>query len=66
MNKTKQGTAQWFRRTHLFHPDEFICSSCGYTTTKRNLPLCPRCSARIKKTQYDPSWVDEAEFMNSL
>lgn len=56
----------WTQRTHLFRPDEFICSNCGYITTKKRLPECPHCSARMKKTKYDPSWVDEAEFLDSL
>ena len=55
-------TGYWLRRTHLFRPNEYICSAYGYTTVKRNLKVCPRCSASMKKTKYDPSWVDEAEF----
>ena len=58
--------AFWTQRTHLFRPDEFICSNCGYITTKKRLSECPKCSARMKKTKYDPSWVDEAEFFDCL
>ena len=55
----------WIRRTHLFRPDEFICSVCGASFQKA-YRTCPRCEAAIGKTKYDPSWVDEAEGLSAF
>lgn len=28
--------------------------------------VCPACGAEMKKTKYDPSWVDEAEGLSAI
>ena len=57
--------APWIRRTHLFRVDEFICSACGASAQKPSA-CCPACGAPMKKTKYDPSWVDEAEGLSAI
>lgn len=57
--------AHWTRRPHLFRADEYICSACGACCPKPT-PSCPVCSAPMKKTKYDPSWVDEAESLLAI
>ena len=57
--------AHWTRRTHLFRADEYICSACGASCQKPT-PSCPACCATMKKTKYDPSWVDEAEGLSAI
>jgi len=60
-------TAYWTQITHLLDPDQFICSHCHYVTTNKRPPkICPQCSARMKETKYVPSWVDEAEWYDSV
>ena len=59
-------TAYWTQITHLLDPDEFICSHCHYVTTKKGLKICPQCSARMKETKYVASWVDEAEWFDTV
>lgn len=58
-------TASWTRRTHLFRPDEYICSACGRSSQKP-YTTCPSCRSAMKKTNCDPSWVDEAEGLSAL
>ena len=65
-SEPKKAFAYWTQRTHLFRADEYICSNCHFVTTKNLLAECPRCAARMKKTKYSASWVDEAEFLDSL
>ena len=55
----------WTRRTHLFRPDEFICSSCK-TVSNKPYRVCPVCCVTMKKTTYDASWVDEAEALSAV
>ncbi len=55
----------WIQRTHLFRADEYICSACGASCNKP-YRTCPACGARMKKSKYDPSWVDEAEGLSTL
>ena len=57
--------AHWIRRTHLFRADEYICSASGASHQKPS-PSCPACGALMKKTKYDPSWVDEAEGLSAI
>ena len=45
--------------------DEFI-SSAGGCKAKKAYKKCPRCGAQISKVKYDPSWVDEAEFVDMM
>ncbi len=57
--------ARWIRRTHLFRPDEYVCSACG-ASFDRPYAVCPRCGEAMKRTACDPSWVDEAEELSAL
>ena len=57
--------AYWIHRTHLFRRDEFICSACRSVSNKP-YEVCPGCGASMKKTKYDPSWVDEAEGLSAI
>ncbi len=58
--------ARWIRRTHLFRPDEYICSVCMASCDKP-FRICPSCGTPMKrKAKYDPSWVDEAEELSAL
>ena len=58
-------SAHWVQKTHLFRSNEYVCSSCGrsYPTPHSS---CPGCGARMKKTKYAPSWVDEAESLSAF
>jgi len=58
-------TASWTQQTHLFRPDEYVCSSCK-ASSKKLYKECPNCGARMKKGKYEPSWVDEAEGLSAL
>ena len=58
-------TAHWIHRTHLFRPDEYICSACKASCNKP-YKVCPSCGVPMKKAKYDPSWVDEAEELSAL
>ena len=57
--------AHWIQKTHLFRPDEFVCSACGASVSKP-FHVCPACKEQMKKAKYDPSWVDEAEGLSAL
>ncbi len=57
--------AHWIRHTHLFRADEFVCSVCGASFQKPSA-CCPVCGTPMKKTKYDPSWVDEAEGLSAV
>ena len=57
--------AHWIRRTHLFRPDEYLCSACG-ASCDRPAGLCPVCGAPMNRTRHEPSWVDEAEELSAL
>ncbi len=58
-------SAHWIRRTHLFRPDEHICSMCG-ASGGRPYQICPSCGAVMKRAKHEPSWVDEAERLSAL
>ena len=58
-------SAQWIQQTHLFRADEYICSACG-TSCAKPYRTCPACGASMKRTKYDPSWVDDAEGLSAL
>ena len=53
-------TAHWIKHTYLFRGDEYECSACGCVAGKPAAE-CPRCGRKIKGTDHDPFWVDEAE-----
>lgn len=57
--------AQWIQKTHLFRADEFVCSKCTASFPKP-YAVCPSCGVEMKKTKYDPSWVDEAEGLSAI
>ena len=55
----------WIRRTHLFDPDDYVCSQCQAVFKKKN-PVCPRCGTRLALEKREESWVDEAEELSWL
>ena len=55
----------WIQKTHLFKADEYICSGCGAAYSKPH-KVCPNCQSVMGKSEYDPSWVDEAEGLSAL
>ena len=65
MKNNKEEVAYWTQKTHLLRADEFICSGCGNVERKAH-KICPSCGARMKKSKYDPTWVDEAEILDIL
>ena len=58
-------TARWIRRTHLFRPDEYVCSACG-ASFPAPFPECPHCGRTMRGTKTDPAWVDEAEGLSAI
>ncbi len=63
MNNASEKVSFWVRKTHLLRSDEYICDACGYVAD-RPLKVCPGCGSKMKKSKYDPSWVDEAEMLD--
>lgn len=57
--------AHWVRQTHLFRPDEYLCSACG-SSSAAPAARCPFCGAPMKGRRVDPSWVDEAEGLSAM
>ena len=57
--------AYWILRSHLFRADEYICSECG-AGSPQPYRECPDCGARMKDTDCEPAWVDEAEGLSAL
>ena len=58
-------SAFWTQRTHLFRADEYICSACN-ASSKKPYQICPSCHSPMKRSNFDPSWVDEAEMLSAL
>ena len=65
MGDEKMSKARWIQKTHLFRADEFVCSMCE-TSFLKPYAVCPACGAEMKKTKYDPSWVDEEEGLSAI
>ena len=63
--KSQRRVAYWTQRTHIFRSDEYVCSACG-AKIDRPYKRCPNCRAIMKSAKYDPSWVDEIEFMDAM
>ena len=61
----KKNSARWIRITHLLRRDEDECSSCG-ARAEKPYKACPRCGIAMKGSEYEPSWVDEAEAMDAM
>lgn len=59
----REKKAYWIQKTHVFGADEYICSNCG-NSEKTMKKTCPKCNARMTKSKYDPSWVDEMEWLD--
>ena len=59
----RKNTAHWIQKTHLLRADEYVCSACG---RRFDAPYeeCPHCHRTMTGSDYDPSWVDEAEFLD--
>ena len=60
-----ENNAYWIQHTHLFRQDEYECSACGNVSYKA-YSNCPSCGARMRSSEYDPSWVDEAEGLSAM
>ena len=60
MTVKKSGRAQWIRKAHLLRQDEFVCSACGHTQSRKT-DTCPACGSRLSGTKRDPVWAEEAE-----
>lgn len=63
--KKKEQSGYWTQKTHLFSADEYLCSVCGRSTSKP-YGVCPACKSRMKRSKYDPGWVDEAEALSAI
>ena len=61
----KKKKAYWIRKTHLFRRDEYFCSACGARADKPS-KVCPNCSAPMKGSKYDATWVDEMEEFDAI
>ncbi len=61
----KKRTAVLIKREHVFHKDEFECSSCGFRAGKP-FAVCPRCGAAMTGRKTDPRWVDEMEALDAI
>jgi hypothetical protein len=57
--------AYWIQHTHIFSADKFECSTCRKESAKPT-NVCPNCGAKMMKSKYDPSWVDELEAFDAL
>lgn len=55
----------WIVHSHLFDPDEYECSECGYAV-RRAGKICPVCGAVIRGEKDDQRWIDEAEELDWL
>ena len=55
----------WKHESHLFGGDSFECSVCG-SKFRKIAKECPKCGSRMKKSKYDPKWVDELEFYDAV
>lgn len=59
----KEKKSELIHKTHFLKDDEYICKACGYRA-KKAFKVCPGCGAKIKRKNYDPSWVDEMDFLD--
>ena len=55
----------WVKKTHLFRPDEYICTGCG-VVSDTPYKVCPNCGAVMGRTKVEASWVDEAEGLSAI
>ena len=53
----------WTQKTHLLRDDEYICPFCGFSADAPYVE-CPNCGSDMDGSDYDPSWVDEAEMLD--
>lgn len=61
----KQKTGYWIQHAHLFRSDAYECSVC-HNNARKAMKNCPACGARMKRSKYDPQWVDELEFLDAI
>ena len=64
-NKNTVKTGYWTQHAHLFKSDTYECSAC-HNLAKKAYKNCPNCNARMKRSKYDPQWVDELEFLDAI
>lgn len=55
----------WIHEAKIFSADTYVCSVCGSKFSKMT-SSCPKCSSRMKKSRYDPKWIDELEAYDAL
>ena len=65
MRKNKEKSGYWVQKTHLLKQDEYVCSSCG-ASYKKPFKNCPSCGMIMRSSKYAPSWVDEAEMLDTF
>lgn len=53
----------WTKQEHLFGEITYECSECGSCYSKPEV-FCPHCHAEMRKTKYDPVWVEEMEYFD--
>ena len=61
----RNNKASWTKHTHIFRKDEYVCSTCGYSSEKP-YKTCPKCGSIMKGSKYDHSWVDEMEDIDAF
>ena len=55
----------WIEEAHVFRADVYRCSECG-SEFKKISKTCPKCGCRMKKSKYDPKWVDELSLLDAI
>lgn len=63
--KNHNKTGYWTQHAHLFKGDIYECSVCHYLA-KKPYKNCPKCNARMKRSKYDPQWIDELEMLDAI
>ena len=61
----KESEDHWTRREHLIDPEEFVCSVCG-GSSDQPYGNCPNCGAALRRVEYDPCYIDEAEWLDEV
>jgi len=61
----KEKAGHWIQHTHLLRQDVYECSECHCESDKA-YKICPSRGVEMKVRSYDPSWVDEAIFLDIM
>ena len=57
--------AYWIEHAHILRSDYYECSNC-HVEARSMTANCPKCGARMMKSEYDPQWVDELEMFDAI